>query len=48
MKHPREIKIIHAESDEPISPEIKAETEELFAEFLFQAWLKEKETIFKK
>lgn len=42
MKRPIEVKIIHAESDEFITPEIKSEIEELFADLLFEAWLKEK------
>ncbi len=42
MKHRHEIKIIQTESSEPIEPEMKAEIEELFADLLFEAWLKEK------
>ena len=42
MIHHREIKIIHSESNESITLEMKAEIEELFADLLFEAWLKEK------
>ncbi len=42
MKHLREIKIVHAEASESITPEMKSEIEVLFADLLFEAWLKEK------
>ena len=42
MKSPHEIKIVHTESSEAITPEMKTEIEELFADLLFEAWLKEK------
>lgn len=42
MRRPQEIKFIHTETKELITPEMKSEIEVLFADLLFEAWLKEK------
>ena len=42
MSRSKPIKVKHEESGEPISSEAKGEIEELLADLLFEAWLKDK------